>query len=60
MAGFKEFFRSECGAVTADWVILTAGVVTLGLAVGLSVGTQTIGLANDIDTSIQTMSPKQY
>ena len=30
---FKNFIASESGAVTVDWVVLTAALVGLGLAV---------------------------
>ena len=30
---FKNFATSESGAVTVDWVVLTAAIVGLGLAV---------------------------
>jgi hypothetical protein len=33
MAQIKRFFESEDGAVTVDWVVLTASVVGLGLIV---------------------------
>lgn len=33
MEHIRNFFRSEDGAVTVDWVVLTAGVVTLGIVV---------------------------
>lgn len=33
MTKFIEFIRSEDGAVTVDWVVLTAAVVGLGVAV---------------------------
>lgn len=29
----KNFIRDECGAVTVDWVVLTAAIVGLGVAV---------------------------
>jgi hypothetical protein len=29
----REFFSDDCGAVTVDWVVMTAAVVGLGLAV---------------------------
>ena len=31
---FFKFFRAEEGAVTVDWVVLTASVVSLGFIVG--------------------------
>jgi len=30
---FYEFFADENGAVTVDWVVLTAGIVGLGVVV---------------------------
>lgn len=30
---FAHFFKSEDGAVTVDWVVLTAAIVGLGIAV---------------------------
>jgi hypothetical protein len=33
MYRFKEFLRNEAGAVTVDWVVLTAATVGLGLVV---------------------------
>ena len=34
---FREFFQSEDGAITVDWMLLTAALLTLGIAVGVSV-----------------------
>jgi len=33
----KNFRNDEDGAVTVDWVVLTAAIVALGLAVGSAV-----------------------
>lgn len=33
----NEFHRSEDGAITVDWMLLTAALLTLGIAVGVSV-----------------------
>ena len=35
---FKQFFTSEEGAVTVDWVVLTAATVGLGIAVISTIG----------------------
>ena len=35
---FKSFKNDESGAVTVDWVVLTAAIVGLGLVVMTSVG----------------------
>ena len=34
---FRAFLLDEAGAVTIDWVVLTAGVVLLGIVVVFSV-----------------------
>ncbi|MGR3542001.1 MAG: Flp family type IVb pilin [Hasllibacter sp.] len=34
---FDRFARDEDGAVTVDWVVLTAAVVGLGMAVGAAI-----------------------
>ena len=33
----NKFFRSQDGAITVDWMLLTAALLTLGIAVGYSV-----------------------
>lgn len=33
MTNFVQFLRDEDGAVTIDWVALTAGILLLGIAV---------------------------
>jgi Flp pilus assembly pilin Flp len=33
MTKFSAFLKDEAGAVTVDWVVLTAGVVVFGLMV---------------------------
>ena len=35
---FKSFKNDEAGAVTVDWVVLTAAIVGLGMVVMTSVG----------------------
>lgn len=44
----KNFRNDEEGAVTVDFVVLTAAIVVLGLAVGGAISTGAEGLANDI------------
>jgi Flp pilus assembly pilin Flp len=44
----KNFRNDEDGAVTVDWVVLTAAVVALGLAVGATVSTG----ANELATQV--------
>ena len=49
----KEFFRSESGAVTTDYVVLSAGVVGVGIAVLNSTSTGIENLAGDIDATLR-------
>ncbi|MCI2394989.1 hypothetical protein [Aliiroseovarius sediminis] len=47
---------SEDGAVTIDWVVLTASLVMLGMAAAFLVTGNVPGLADKISTYISTMS----
>ena len=49
---FKNFKSDESGAVTVDWVVLTAAIVGLGLAVMTSVGGGVSTLATTISTDV--------
>jgi Flp pilus assembly pilin Flp len=51
----KNFAKSESGAVTVDWVVLTAAIVGLGLAVMAVVSGGVEDLAGDIDTQLTGM-----
>ena len=42
----------ESGAITVDWVVLTAAIVGLGIAVLAAVSTGVENLSNDIDTQL--------
>ncbi|MDU8942947.1 Flp family type IVb pilin [Ovoidimarina sediminis] len=48
----KRFKDDEDGAVTVDWVVLTAAIVGLGVAVIGSVRTATTTLGDKISTAI--------
>ncbi len=54
----KNFAADENGAVTVDWVVLTAAIVGLGLAVMSVVSSGTESLTNKIGTQLtsQTIS----
>ena len=45
---FKTFKNDESGAVTVDWVVLTAAIVGLGMVVMTTVG----GGIEDLSTAI--------
>ncbi|MDG1802873.1 MAG: hypothetical protein P8H53_10320 [Paracoccaceae bacterium] len=52
----KNFKNDEDGAVTVDWVVLTAAIVGLGIAVLTSVQGGTTALADKISSELSTMS----
>lgn len=52
----KTFKNDEAGAVTVDWVVLTAAIVGLGIAVIAAVSTGTNELGTDIRTSLSGAS----
>ncbi len=53
----KHFIQSENGAVTVDWVVLTAGLVGLGLAVMAVVSGGVEDLSNETSTELASMEP---
>ena len=52
MTKFTAFLNDETGAVTVDWVVLTAAVVTLGLVVFNYIAPAVSTLAIQIETEI--------
>jgi Flp pilus assembly pilin Flp len=50
----KNFRNDEDGAVTVDWVVLTAAIVMLGAAVAATVRTGAEDLAGEIGTELTT------
>lgn len=52
MTKFTAFLNDETGAVTVDWVVLTAAVVTLGLVVFNFIAPAVSTLAQNISTEI--------
>ena len=56
MLNFIQNFRNdEDGAVTVDFVVLTAAIVLLGLAVGAAISSGARGLANDIQDELENV-----
>lgn len=49
---FKTFRKDEAGAVTVDWVVLTAAIVGLGLVVMNTVGTAIKGQATAVAANV--------
>ena len=59
MLDFIKTFRSdEDGAVTVDWVVLTAAIVGLGIAVLASVRSGATTMATGVETELKTSVPK--
>jgi len=54
MKMFNAFLNDESGAVTVDWVVLTAAIVGLGIAVLTSVGNGTTSLADKVSSHMAT------
>lgn len=52
MTNFSAFLKDEAGAVTVDWVVLTAAVVTLGLLIFQYIRPAVSDLAQAIDTEM--------
>jgi Flp pilus assembly pilin Flp len=57
MEMIKNFANSESGAVTVDWVVLTAAIVGLGLAVMAVVSGGIEELSNNIGQSLADTDP---
>lgn len=53
-ANIKTFAADESGAVTVDWVVLTAAIVGLGIAVVASVRSGVGSVATQIDESLSS------
>ena len=49
-----QFKNEESGAVTVDWVVLTAAVVGLGLLISNTMGSAITTAADNIGTQITT------
>lgn len=48
----RAFLQDEIGAVTVDWVVLTAAIVGLGIAVVAQVRDGSFGMANAVSASL--------
>lgn len=50
----KNFKNDESGAVTVDWVVLTAAIVGMGIAVIASVSGGASSLATTVSSAVST------
>jgi Flp pilus assembly pilin Flp len=53
----KRFTENEEGNAVVDWVVLTAGIVTLGITVGIMIAASSNSVATDINTAMESMEP---
>ncbi|OWU86425.1 hypothetical protein ATO6_06325 [Oceanicola sp. 22II-s10i] len=53
----KNFRKDEAGAVTVDWVVLTAAVVGLGAAAYTSIEAGATGLTANVQTYMGNQNP---
>ncbi|MEM9319413.1 MAG: hypothetical protein AAGA70_10460 [Pseudomonadota bacterium] len=56
-AAIKNFAAAEDGAVTVDWVVLTAALVGLGIAVMAVVSDGVGDLSNSIADELEAQDP---
>ena len=54
----KNFRNDEDGAVTVDFVVLTAAIVVLGLAVGGAVSSGAGNLANEVSAEMNASATR--
>jgi hypothetical protein len=50
--GFRSFLEDDTGAVTVDWVVLTAGVVVFAVIVMPPIQVAIVGMAEYIGNTI--------
>ena len=51
---FRSYWRSEDGAVTVDWVVLTAAIVGLGVAVIATIAGGATNTSSSLGASLQS------
>ena len=56
----KEFARDTRGAVTVDWVVLTAAVVSLAVAAIVSLNDGTTDVASQTGDYVDGLSPTTF
>ncbi len=54
----EKFFTDQSGAVSVDWVVLTASIVILATGVGISISQTTVDAGNDLQVKIGSYVPE--
>lgn len=57
---FKSFLHSEDGAVTVDWVVLTAAVVSLAVVAIFSIQGSTDNVGDGVGGYLSNTSPGNF
>lgn len=55
VVALRKFFAAEDGAVTVDWVVLTAGVVGLAIAAFAAIETESTELSADVAATVDNV-----
>ena len=55
-----KFARDESGAVTVDWVVLTAALVGLGVGVVLVIREGAVSTSNSLGNALTSMEIQEY
>ena len=58
MKQILNFWNNDAGNATIDWVVLMAGIVSLGMAVGTAVSSNATDVADDINVVMEEMEPQ--
>lgn len=53
---FKTFLANESGAITVDWVVLTAALVGLAVAVVVPIGNASVAQSDGIASTVDSQS----
>lgn len=57
MSIIQQFIHSEDGAITVDWVVLTAALIGLGLVVITLISTGTTDVSSGVGASLSAATP---
>jgi Flp pilus assembly pilin Flp len=52
----RKFFKSESGAVTVDWTVLTAAIIGMGIASVAAVRTGVVSLSDEIQAALGSVT----
>ena len=58
MTSLKAFFSDQSGAISTEWLVLTAAIVTLSLAAVGYVVTGTEAVAEEVSEAIEAAAPQ--